>query len=46
MDKQMPIGLCPHCGGIVYRETDPELKDEYTGVCNDCDENFYEFEIL
>lgn len=36
--------FCPHCGKPLYFETDPEL--DYPYVCLDCDENFYEVEVV
>lgn len=37
-----PIGHCKVCGEYVYPD---ELLTEYEGVCTNCDENKYSFEI-
>lgn len=36
------IGLCTTCGNPVF----PTIVEDYTGVCTNCDENKYKFEIL
>lgn len=33
--------FCPHCGKTLYVET----ETDYPYFCEDCDENFYEFEV-
>lgn len=38
--------LCPNCLGNLDYEKDESLKEEYTYVCNSCDENFYSFEAI
>ena len=36
---------CNRCDSLVKKETDPELRKEYTFYCPDCDENMYKFEV-
>lgn len=38
--------FCPHCGSLLFVETDKVLKKEYPYFCAECDENFYEIETL
>lgn len=36
------IRYCPHCGKKVTRSENPE----YSWQCLDCDEDFYNFEVI
>jgi transposase-like protein len=38
------VYVCPRCKNDLELETDTELKKEYKYVCEECDENFYDFE--
>ena len=36
---------CCRCDSIVKKETNLELRKEYTFYCSECDENMYKFEV-
>lgn len=45
-EEKEVIGKCSRCNSDVVKETDEELKKDYSGYCPECDENLYEFEII
>jgi transposase-like protein len=38
--------FCPRCKGELRLENDEDLKKEYKYVCDECYENFYNFEAI
>jgi formamidopyrimidine-DNA glycosylase len=36
--------ICKRCGTKAEKETDSELKKEYSYYCPECDENLFSFE--
>lgn len=45
-DSKKSDYVCPRCGGVLYHEKLGTTRDNYPFVCPECDENFFEFEIL
>ena len=45
--RKLPkTAYCPYCHSKLRRENDRQLRKEYVWVCDECDENFYHFEVI
>lgn len=44
--KDEIIPICPRCGKPLSKEEPQVTLQEYPWYCSDCDENFFDFEIL